>query len=87
MVLFHTKYQFILLLYPILNEVQTSLSPNLYLTMLKKLLHAAGKVYFTAVYWEFILSTPVNIVSSKLLKGEMFLLFFVHLFPVRQARG
>lgn len=72
----HTKYLSDSYYYtPFSYEVQTSLSPNLYLTMLKKLLHAAGKVYFTAVYWESILSTPVNIVSSTLERGDVFVIF------------
>ena len=35
---------------PYSYDVRTPVSPNLYLTMLKKLLHAAGKNYFTSVY-------------------------------------
>ena len=35
---------------PYSYDIRTPVSPNLYLTMLKKLLHAAGKNYFTSVY-------------------------------------
>ena len=61
---------------PFSYEVQTSLSPSVYLTMLRKLLHTAGKVYFTAVYWESLLQTKTTI-SSNLETGDAYVIGIV----------
>lgn len=62
---FYTPYSY---------EVQTSVSPNQYLTMLEKLLHAAGKKYFTAVYRNSFMNANVDIQSSVLNLNEGFAL-------------
>ena len=49
---------------PYSYDVRTPISPNLYLTMLKKLLHAAGKNYFTSVYRQSVMDSTVGIQSA-----------------------
>ena len=63
---------------PYSYDVRTSVSPNQYLTMLRKLLHAAGKNYFTSVYRQSFMDSGSDIQSALVTTNFGFIL---HLAP------